>query len=129
MPKQTEVTKNDSFFSAEPFMMNGQKLMFSMARMQGHAMRAALQMQVEAMSFLKHRYEQDLKLVDDLTGSDGFSDAVNTYSQFLQETVTEYSDETGKIAEIGTRVASDTAKRAREEAEAFSEEIAARNAA
>ena len=100
-----------------------------MARMQGHALKAALNMQIETLGFLKHRYEQDLKLVDRLTGSDGVSDAFGTYSEFWKETLHEYSDEAGKIVSISSRLAAEAASNVRKDAERISEELAEKSVA
>lgn len=112
-----------------PLVLNGQKLIETMARMQGHAMRAALNMQIETLGFLKHRYEQDLKLVEMLTGSDGFSDAFSACSKFWKETVNEYSDEAGKIVSISSKLAAEAASNVRKDAERIREELAEKSVA
>lgn len=121
MPKQTDT----SDFLSHAFLAGGQKYAFAMARLQGQAFRSMMRYQVEALSFLKHRYEQDMKLVDDLTGSEDFNDAFDIYAAFLQNAASEYSAETGKMASIGSKIASDTAARVKREAAAAIDDMAA----
>jgi hypothetical protein len=123
MPKQTEMSHTD--FLSRPFLAGSQKYAFTMARMQGQAFKSMMRYQIEALSFLRRRYEQDMKLVDDLTGSEDFNDAFDVYAAFLQNAVTEYSAETGKMAGIASRIASDAAARVEQEAEATVKDIAA----
>ena len=86
-------------------------------------------MQIETLGFLKHRYEQDLKLVDMLTGSDGISDAFSTCSEFWKETMNEYSDEAGKIVSISSKMAAEAAKNVRKDGERISGELAEKSVA
>ena len=58
-----------------------------------------------------------MKLMDDLAASDEFNDAFDVVSNFVQNATAEYSTEAGKIASIGSRLASETAQRMRKEAE------------
>ena len=85
--------------------------------------------QIEALSCLKHRYEQDVKLAEDLVASADFADAFDVYAGFVQNAVTEYSSETGKMANIGSRIASETARRVRKETDAAIEDMAAQTIA
>ncbi len=107
---------------------DAQKLLFACARMQAHAFRSMLRFQLEAAGFLKHRLQQDMRLVDDLTRSNDFADAFDVFTGFFQNAATEYSGEAGKVAEIGSRVASETARKLRNEARESVEDMAARTA-
>lgn len=107
-----------------PFLANGQKLALAAARLQAHAFKAAMRYQIEALAFLKHRYEQDAKLVDDLVASNELSDAFDVVTAFVQNAATEYTAEAGKVASIGSKLASETARKIREEAETATEGIA-----
>jgi hypothetical protein len=126
MPKQTEMPHAD--YLSQSF-LSGQKYAFAVARFQGHAFKSMMRYQIEALSFLKHRCEQDMKLVDDLTGSEDFNDAFDICAAFLQNAVSEYSAETGKMASIGSKVASDAAERVKREADATVKDMAARTTA
>ena len=125
MPNQTDT----SDFLSHAFMAGGQKYAFAMARLQGQAFRSMLRYQVEALAFLKHRYEQDMKLVDDLTGSEDFNDAFDIYAAFLQNAASEYAAETGKVASIGSKVAAEAAARVKREAATAIDDMAATTAA
>ena len=129
MAETSTSPKKDDASAQTPLALNGQKLLHTMARMQGHALKAALNMQIETLGFLKHRYEQDLKLVDRLTGSDGVSDAFGTYSEFWKEKLHESSDEAGKIVSISSRLAAEAASNVRKDAERISEELAEKSVA
>ncbi|TIU29305.1 MAG: hypothetical protein E5W38_21600, partial [Mesorhizobium sp.] len=67
-----------------PFVRTAQKFMRATAVLQAHAIRAGLRYQIESASFLKRRFEDDLKLLDKLTGSDEFVDAFDVYVNFVQ---------------------------------------------
>ena len=112
-----------------PAFANWNKVLFANAKLQAHALKAVLRYQVEGLTFLKHRYEQDLKFIDDLVASDEFNDAFKVMSGFMQNAVSEYSAETGKIATMGSKLASDTAKRVRKAAEEVIDEKPAYSAA
>lgn len=114
---------------SQPFLGSGQKYAFAMARFQGQAFKAIMRYQVETLAFLKHRYEQDMKLVDDLTASGDFNDAFDIYAAFLQNAVSEYAAETGKVASIGSKIASDAAARVKREAAAAIDDMEATTAA
>jgi hypothetical protein len=129
MPETNMPPKRDDTSAQTALAFDGQKLLHTMARMQGHALKAALNMQIETLGFLKHRYEQDLNLVDRLTGSDGVSDAFRTYSEFWKETMHEYSDEAGKIVSISSRLAAEAASNVRKDAERISQELAEKSVA
>jgi hypothetical protein len=129
MPIANSPSQADSALAQSPQSGSGQRLMLTMARMQGHAMHAALNMQIETLGFLKHRYEQDLKLVDRLTGLNGFSDAFSSCSEFWKETVSEYSEEAGKIVSIGSRLAAEAASNARKDAEKIGQELTEKSVA
>lgn len=107
-----------------PYVANGQKLFYAAMQLQAHVIKASMSYQVEALAFLKHRCEQDAKLVDDLAASEQFNDAFDVISAFVQNATAEYSTEAGRIASIGSRLASATAKRMRKEAQNAIEEMA-----
>ena len=105
---------------------SGQKLFIAAARLHAHAFKAMMRYQIETPSFLKHRYEQDVKLVDDLVASDEFNDAFDVFGNFMQNATSEYATEAGKVASISSKLASETARRVRKEAETTIEDMAAK---
>lgn len=112
-----------------PFVAGGQKLFNAAAQLQAQSYRALMRYQIEMLGFLKHRCEQDVKLVDDLVASDQFNDAFDVVSNFMQNAASEYTAEAGKFAAIGGRLASETAKRVRKEADKVIEDAAASSVA
>lgn len=117
------------FTGASPSAANLRKFWISFARLQANAMKAALRYNVEALDFVKHRVEQDIKLFDDLSSSEDFKDAFDVYAGFMEGAFAEYSGETSKFASLGSRIASETADEVRREAEAVIEDMAASTAA
>ncbi|EHK53258.1 phasin family protein [Allomesorhizobium alhagi] len=112
-----------------PMMATGHNPFFAATRFQANAFKGMMRYQIETLSFLTHRYEQDVKLADDLLASDEFNDAFDVLGNFMQNATSDYAAEAGKIATIGAKLASETAKRLRKEAEATIEAIAARTVA
>ncbi|MDW6020296.1 phasin family protein [Mesorhizobium sp. BAC0120] len=107
-----------------PQLGNLQTLGFATARLQLHAFKAAMRYNIEGLAFLQHRYEQDVKFVDDLAASDEFKDAFDVVTAFLQNAATEYANEASKLTSIGYRLASESARKVREEAERATADIA-----
>jgi hypothetical protein len=106
-----------------PFVANGQKFALAAARLQAQAFKAAMRYQIEALGFLTHRLEQDVKFADDLVASNEFNDAFDVFTTFMQNAATEYATEASKVISIGSKLASDAAKQVRREAEEAAEDI------
>ncbi|MCO5065282.1 MAG: phasin family protein [Rhizobiaceae bacterium] len=114
---------------SSPYIANGQKLFHATTQLQAHAFKALMRYQIETLGFMKRRCEQDMKLMDDLASSDEFNDTFDIVSNFVQNAASEYSAEVGKFASLGSKLASETAKRVREETDQTIEDIAAATAA
>jgi hypothetical protein len=99
-----------------PILTNGQNLALGSALLQAHTFSAMMQYQIEALSFLKHRYEEDVKLINDLVASGELNDAFDVITVFLQNAATEYATETSKMISLGSKLAAETAKRVRRHA-------------
>ncbi|WP_246225972.1 phasin family protein [Chelativorans xinjiangense] len=97
---------------------DGQQFVQAAAWLQTHTFKAIMRYQIEALSFLKHRLEQDVKLIDDLTASSEYNDTFDVFGVFMQNAASDYSAEAARIATIGSRLASETAREARKEARA-----------
>ncbi|BCG94679.1 hypothetical protein MesoLj131a_35430 [Mesorhizobium sp. 131-2-1] len=106
-------------------MTNGQKFLFAAADLQATALKAAIRCQIETLSFLKRRCEQNVKLIDDLFAGDEFVDVFDVTSNFLQNATSDYATEAGNLARVGSRLTSDMARRVRREAESAIEDMAA----
>lgn len=125
--KDTMIWNSEEFRAPElpPFAQTGQKLMRATAAMQAYSIRALLRYQIESLSFLKRRFEDDLKLLEKLTAGDEFVDAFDVFSNFVQKATSDYANEAGKFASIGARLASETAGQVRKEAETTIDDMAA----
>lgn len=125
--KETMIWNSEEFRAPEllPFAQTGQKLMRATAAMQAYSTRALLRYQIESLSFLKRRFEDDLKLLEKLTAGDEFVDAFDVFANFVQKATSDYANEAGKFASIGARLASETAGQVRKEAETTMNDMAA----
>lgn len=116
-------------FAELPMIGNGQKMFLAATRFQVGAYKAAMRYQIEMLNFLRHRFEQDVKLAEDLVASDELSDAFDAISNFFQNATTEYTAEASKMASIGSKLSSETARRMRKQADEMVEDLAARTVA
>lgn len=107
-----------------PYMASSRKLFYVAAQLQAQAFKVVMRHQVETLAFMKHRCEQDVKLVENLAASDELNDAFDIVSNFAQNATAEYSSEASKIASIGSKLASEMAKRMRKGAKDTIEEMA-----
>ena len=107
-PKLSQITQETSNL---PFAANSQKFMLAAVRVQAQALRAAMSFQSEALEFLKHRYEMHVKLVDQLVESEEPDDAVDAFTAFMQDAATDYAEGANKVVTLGSKIASETAKR------------------
>lgn len=112
-----------------PYLANGQKFMLGAARLNAQFYKAGMRYQIEMMDFLKHRFEQDIKFVDDLVASDQLNDTFDVVTDFMQNAANEYAAEAGKMATIGSKLASETARDMRKQAEDAVEDMATRTVA
>jgi hypothetical protein len=106
-----------------PFAASVQKLALTGTRVQAQTLKSMMRYQIEALSFLKHRVEMDLKFLDDLVASDHLNDAFNVFSTFMQNAAYEYATEVSKVVSIGSKVASEAAVEVRKEAEEAVEDM------
>ena len=108
-----------------PYFTQGQKLALATARFQAQTFRSAMRFQIEMLGFLKHRFEQDVRFMDDLAASSELNDAFDVVADFMQNAAAEYTSEAGKMASIGSKLTSDTARQIREQAKDAVEDLAA----
>ncbi|RAZ91048.1 phasin family protein [Mesorhizobium hawassense] len=121
------IWKPEEFRAPEllPFAQTGQKFLRATAAMQAHSVGALLRYQIESVTFLKRRFEDDLKLIEKLTRGDEFVDAFDVFVNFVQNATSDYANEVGKFASIGARLASETAGQVRKEAKTTMDDMAA----
>lgn len=108
-----------------PYLAQGQRLALATARLQAQTFRSAMRFQIEMLGFLKHRFEQDVRFMDDLVASTELNDAFDVVTDFMQNTAAEYTSEAGKMASIGSKLTSETARQIRAQAEGVVEDLAA----
>lgn len=108
-----------------PAVASAEQVFGAGVRFQTLVFKAIVRSQIESLEFLKHRCEQDMKLLDDLSKSLEYKDASDVVSNFVQNASAEYANEAGRMAMIGSRLASQTAKRLSEDAKTTFEDMAA----
>ncbi|KQT82843.1 hypothetical protein [Aurantimonas sp. Leaf443] len=94
---QTDTTPPGTDF-VSPALAAGQKAIFAAARFQENFLTTLFRQQAESLSFLQHRYEQGVKLLNDLTQSPGGPDAIDVCSAYAETAMSDYARETGKLA-------------------------------
>jgi hypothetical protein len=63
--------------------------------------------------------------MDDLVASGELNDAFDVVADFMQNAATEYTSEAGKLASIGSKLTSETARQIREQVEDAVDDLAA----
>ncbi|NJR13407.1 MAG: phasin family protein [Phyllobacteriaceae bacterium] len=109
-PNSGEARDASPMFMQMPMLANGQQWVMASARLQAQAYRAAMRFQIEMLDFLRHRVEQDMKFIDDLSAKEDMSEAMDVVSGFMQHTASEYTSEVSKLASIGARLTSQAAR-------------------
>jgi len=101
-------------------------LPFSPGDLQTDALKTMLRYQIEALRFWKSRCEQDLRLLENIWSPDHVSDTFDLWCSFWQRALLDYSTEAGRLADIGSSLASITAKRVHDEGKRLAQDLAAR---
>jgi hypothetical protein len=108
-----------------PYLAQGQRLALATARLQAQTFRSAMRFQIEMLGFLKHRFERDVRFMDDLVASTELNDAFDVVADFMQNAAAEYTSEAGRMASIGSKLTSETAREIRAQAKDAVEDLAA----
>jgi hypothetical protein len=124
MSKKISDTLAPATWPQWPVGPEGRSLMLSMARFQADMLQTALRGQIEALSFIKNRSEQHLQLWEDLLASDYARDGFDLYCSFWRNAFQDFSDEAERFTRMGTRLATQAAKRVSEEQEDLTEKVA-----
>lgn len=111
--------------ATNPFGTSLPQAFMSAARIQGEILNAYLNVNIALLDFLKLRFKEDMKLVDNVTSSDDAGEVADAYLEFWREAITEYADEAGKLATMNARLAANTAKRVNRGADEVTESFAA----
>ena len=124
MPNSAQKSQPDLFASTVPLMASGQRFVFAVTRLQGHAFTSMMRYQIEALGFLKRRYEQDVRLVDDLIATEDVNQTFDICAGFVEKALAEYSDRAGKVASMSSEIASEAAERMQKEGETIRGDVA-----
>jgi hypothetical protein len=103
-----------------PMASNLPKMIQASTRMQAQMFNNCMKYNIEVLNFLKHRIEQDMKLVEKVTTTEDTGKAFQAYMNFWQSAVREYTDEAGKLAAIN----SDAAEKIEREAKTIRDDMA-----
>jgi len=93
-----------------------------LANMQASQWKSVMKWQVDQMNFMKHRYEQDMKFIDDLLETPDPAEMLNLYTCFLQNALDDYSNE---AASMGGKFMADSVREIRLQAKARAEDLMA----
>ena len=107
-PKRSQTTQD---ITNMPFAANSQKLILAGVQVQAQVFRAAMSFQIEALQFLQRRCEMQVKFVDRLVESEQIDDAVDAFTAFMHDAATDYAEGANKVVTLGSKIASETAKR------------------
>jgi hypothetical protein len=107
-PKRSQTTQESS---TTQFAATSQNLMLAGVRGQAQVFRAAMTFQLEALEFLRRRYEMQVKFVDQLLESQQLDEAVDAFTTFVQDAATDYAEGANKVVTLGSKIASETVRR------------------
>ncbi len=112
-------------WTSVPTQLEGPDVIFSLGRLQTDALSAVLRYQIEALSFLKSRCEQDLRYLQEIWSPAHVNDSFDLWCSFWQDAFLDYSKEAGRMADIGSSIATKAAKRVHGEEKLFVDNLAA----
>lgn len=98
---------------------------FSIGRLQTDPLSAVLRYQIEALSFLKSRCEQDLRYLQEIWSPAHVNDSFDLWCSFWHDAFLDYSKDAGRMADIGSSIAAKAAKRVHGEEKLFADNLAA----
>lgn len=91
-------------------------MMATMTRMQGHMFDTVMRQNIEVLDFLKARFERDRALMGELAGAEDPGTASKLWSDFMQQAMSDYSEETGKLTGMMAELTADAVRRMNDEA-------------
>ena len=94
--------------------------MAAMIRPQARMVEALLKQNIEALDFLRARFEKDRDLMDRLATAEDPSALMGLWTEFWQRMMSDYSSETGKLATSMAAIAEEALKSATDEGKAMS---------
>ena len=126
MYHQDEPWPTSAVTGSVPFAHVAQSIIRASTHMQAHALKAMIRAQIETVAFARHRYERNLKLIDDLVESEKYQNTFGVYGEFCRDAASEYAEEMRKLTSLGTRLVSDSTELVDGEIEKIFEDAAAR---
>ena len=114
---QKQVLQSAFELPMAPFLAlsGGNNLTESAFKMPTTIAKAMLRYQIEGLSFLQHRFQRDIKLMDDVIAAEKTNDTLDVIGDYWRDAVSDYAKEVSKTLAINARFASDTAGIVREE--------------
>lgn len=103
--------------SADPSMLND--TFTSMMRAQATMMDSLLKQNIEVLDFLKGRYEKDRAMLSALTKVENPNDALSIWSGFWSNTMSDYTNEAGKLSAYAAAATEQMIEGVTEEAKAM----------
>lgn len=93
----------------DPSLGRGNDPFYLMAKLQGRAVKAALEMQLETLDFARRRLARDIDFIDDVVEARSPADALALASGFALEACGDYVRTMLRSLDFGARVADETA--------------------
>ena len=116
---------NSQLYSGTPLMSGeSQRIFLAFSRLQGQGLKAVLRYQIEALDFLRRRYQKDFRLMEDLAESGPRGELFDVCADFISEAISDYGDEAAKLASLESKLASEAAEEIRSETRAVTEDMA-----
>ncbi|MGO7213283.1 hypothetical protein ACC817_21145 [Rhizobium ruizarguesonis] len=115
MQKQASKSGFDFPPALFPALSDSNKFAESALKMPTSIAKAMLRYQVEGLSFLQHRFQRDIKLMDDIIAAEKTNDTFDVISDYCRDAAFDYAKEVGKTLTINAKIASDAAGMVREE--------------
>ena len=125
MTYTTEVLLPAALLNANPMMNLARQFSVAVGHSQAHSVQALMRVQIELLSFSKHRTQANVKLIDDLIVSEQYQNTFGVYGEFCKDMIAGYISEVGKISNFGSKVLSDAAMNSASEIDDVLDDMAA----
>lgn len=125
MQKQILKSAFDLPMASFPPLGDRNQLAASALKMPTTMAKTLLRYQIEGLSFLQHRFQRDIKLLDDIIAAEKTNDTFDVISDYWRDAASDYAKEVSKTLAINARFASDTADIAKDEVKSSSNAAAA----
>lgn len=109
----------------DPFLGRENNPFVHAARLQARALKAGLELQIEALDFVKQRYRRDMGFCDEMMDCREPAALASAVSRFYAQAIDDYSRETMRAVDLGTHFVKDAADDIRHEAQDMAEDAVA----